>query len=259
MKTKVISSKLINLLDLHTHTVASFHAFSTLYELAVQAMNRNLLYLGISDHAPKHPNHATTPGFFRKFSTLPSYLPEMGTLRTIKFLKGVELNIINPDGDVDLEESVIRRLDYVIVSLHPGIIQEKLSKNKNTKTFLKAIEKLQYMPTILGHLYDPKVPVDFLPIIDSAVSKGVLLEVNNALHTGTHPRVHDCCLEMLTFAKRYPSPVILNSDAHIYFEVGDVPLSLQMINEVQYPHEQIVNNSESLIHQFLAKKEYFKK
>ena len=41
--------------DLHTHTVASGHAYSTVTENASYAEQKGLELLGISDHAPKMP------------------------------------------------------------------------------------------------------------------------------------------------------------------------------------------------------------
>ena len=38
------------LLDVHTHTVASGHAFSTLQEMAVAASEKGLKLLGITEH-----------------------------------------------------------------------------------------------------------------------------------------------------------------------------------------------------------------
>lgn len=42
------------LLDVHTHTVASGHAFSTLQEMAVAASEKGLKLLGITEHGPRH-------------------------------------------------------------------------------------------------------------------------------------------------------------------------------------------------------------
>lgn len=43
------------IMDLHTHTVASGHAYSTLKENLEQAGLRGLLAMGISDHASVPP------------------------------------------------------------------------------------------------------------------------------------------------------------------------------------------------------------
>ena len=42
------------LLDVHTHTVASGHAFSTLQEMAAAASEKGLKLLGITRACPRH-------------------------------------------------------------------------------------------------------------------------------------------------------------------------------------------------------------
>lgn len=43
-------------LDVHTHTVASGHAFSTLQEMAQAAADKGLKLLGITEHSPAFPH-----------------------------------------------------------------------------------------------------------------------------------------------------------------------------------------------------------
>ena len=42
-------------LDVHTHTIASGHAFSTLQEMAQAAADKGLKVLGITEHSPGIP------------------------------------------------------------------------------------------------------------------------------------------------------------------------------------------------------------
>ena len=42
-------------IDLHTHTIVSGHAYSTIKEMACAAAAKNMTHLGISEHAPKMP------------------------------------------------------------------------------------------------------------------------------------------------------------------------------------------------------------
>ena len=44
-----------SVMDLHTHTVASGHAYCTLREMARAASDKGLELLGITEHAPKMP------------------------------------------------------------------------------------------------------------------------------------------------------------------------------------------------------------
>ena len=41
--------------DLHTHTIASGHAYSTIKEMANSAKEKGLKLLGITEHAPTMP------------------------------------------------------------------------------------------------------------------------------------------------------------------------------------------------------------
>ena len=42
-------------LDVHTHTVASGHAYSSLQEMAMRAAAKGIQILGITEHAPGIP------------------------------------------------------------------------------------------------------------------------------------------------------------------------------------------------------------
>ena len=44
-------------LDMHTHTLASGHAFSTLQEMAKAGAEKGLKLLGITEHTPVFPEH----------------------------------------------------------------------------------------------------------------------------------------------------------------------------------------------------------
>ena len=44
-----------SVLDLHTHTIVSGHAYCTLREMAKAASEKGLELLGITEHAPKMP------------------------------------------------------------------------------------------------------------------------------------------------------------------------------------------------------------
>ena len=48
-------------LDVHTHTIASGHAFSTLQEMAQAAADKGLKVLGITEHSPGVPGSFAIP------------------------------------------------------------------------------------------------------------------------------------------------------------------------------------------------------
>ena len=56
--------------DLHTHTLASTHAYSTVQEMAVSAHEKGLFALALTDHARTMPG-APGPWFFTAMRELP--------------------------------------------------------------------------------------------------------------------------------------------------------------------------------------------
>lgn len=95
---------MIDLMDLHTHTVASGHAYNTIYEMAKSASEKGLQLLGIADHGPAMPG-ASDAIYFSNFKMLPR------DLFGIRVMFGCELNILDYEGHVDLPERILERLD----------------------------------------------------------------------------------------------------------------------------------------------------
>ena len=56
-----------DIMDLHTHTIASGHAYNTLYEMVHAAASRGLGLLGVTEHGPRIPG-ACHPFYFINFN-----------------------------------------------------------------------------------------------------------------------------------------------------------------------------------------------
>lgn len=96
--------------DMHTHTIASGHGTScTISHMAKAAAAKGLKLLGITDHGPA-TLAAGTPSYFRSLTFSPR--KRFG----IELMYGIELNILDTQGNVDLEEELLSHLDYAIAS-----------------------------------------------------------------------------------------------------------------------------------------------
>ncbi len=100
------------LFDLHTHTLASGHAYSTLMENIEAASERGLAAMGFSEHAPTMSG-APDPMYFMNFKIIPD------TIMGVRIYRGIEANILDFNGAVDVDASLASRLDYVIASPAP--------------------------------------------------------------------------------------------------------------------------------------------
>ena len=81
------------LLDMHNHTIASGHAYSTVQEIASVASMKGLKYVGITDHGPAMPGG---PHIFHIGNQ--RVLPKV--IEGVQVLKGVEANILDQEGSI---------------------------------------------------------------------------------------------------------------------------------------------------------------
>ena len=224
-----------DLLDLHTHTIASGHAYNTIYEMARAARERGLALYGCSDHAPAMPG--TCHSFY--FSNL-KVLPR--SICGIPVLTGAELNIVDFSGKVDLSPSLLKKLDYAVASLHTPCIGAGTEADY-TNALLGAVRNP--LVTIIGHPDDGRFPIDCDALAAAAKEHHTLLEVNNSSlqPDSSRENARENYLRLLERCMHYRTCVIIDSDAHCEADVGNHALAWQLLEEIGFPHELIVNTS----------------
>lgn len=232
-------------LDTHTHTIASGHAYNTIREMAMAARDKGLKLLAITDHAPQ------MPGAFTDF-----YFVNLGAVERnmfgVELLLGSEVNILDVDGNVDLDDKILRKLDIVIASLHLPCIKPG-NKEENTKAYLNAM-KNPYI-NIIGHPDDSNFQVDYEALVLGAKANNVLLELNNSSLKPNNYRLdtRENDIEMLKLCKKYNVPVVVGSDAHADCSVGDFDLAKEVIKHTEFPERLIVNCSTDELKKYVNK------
>ena len=98
-------------LDMHTHTIASGHAFSTLQEMTKAGAEKGLKLLGITEHTSGIPG-TCDPIYFRNLHVVPRQM------YGIELMLGAEINILDSEGNIDADEGLMRRLDIRIAGIH---------------------------------------------------------------------------------------------------------------------------------------------
>lgn len=224
-----------DILDLHTHTIASGHAYNTLYEMVRSASDKGLSLLGITDHAPSLPG-ACHPFNFINFKVVPR------ELYGVKLLLGCELNIMDYDGTIDLEQRYLNGLDFAVASIHDPCY-DCGTVAQNTAAYLGAMKNPAVQ--IIGHPDDGRFPIDYDTLAAAAKEHRVLLEINNSslhpLSNRKNARENDIIL--LEFCRRYKTSVIIDSDAHCEVDVGNHSRAHELLAELDFPEELIVNSS----------------
>lgn len=231
------------LMDLHTHTLVSGHAYNTLNEMISFASHLGLPLLGISEHAPAMLG-----------STNKYYFQNIGILSHekygVKLLYGAELNIIDYEGTTDLTPRDYRDLDYCIASLHTACITPG-TKKECTHAYLTAMEHPKVM--VIGHPDDGRFPVDYMEMVWQAKAHHVLIELNNTSLKpgGFRENTRENDLTILNYCMRYDTPILLGSDAHREEDIASFDRAQALLDQVHFPDELIVNTSLDLLKSYL--------
>jgi putative hydrolase len=231
-------------IDLHTHTIASGHAFNTIYEMAEAASKKGIKVLGIVEHGPETLGSAKEV-YFECLDRAPK------KLYGVKLLFGAELNIINEQGGVDLSESTLKRLDFAsgfhIASLYKG------SKESQTAAVVEAI-KNPYVSVIVHSYYRP-IDTDIEKIAQAACDNNKLMEISlthfdNSWKTLSGERL-ERLKKMIEIIKKNNYKVLLGSDAHVITEIGIDTSFQKSKKELGLTDKDVANNDIKYLRKFI--------
>lgn len=229
--------------DTHTHSIASGHAFSTIEEMAKQAKINKIEMFALTDHGPAMPGSQT-----RIYFELLPQIPH--DFLGIKLLKGIEANIMNHSGKLDLEEKYLKKLDIVIASFHDICIKPSTEEN-NTLAMIKAIQNP--VVDIVGHLGNSMYKVDYERIVRAARDNNKLVEINNhSFHARKGSKEN--CRNIAILCKNYGVRVTCGSDAHISTTIGELNVVSKMLDEIGMPEDLILNTSIDKMYIYLNEK-----
>lgn len=219
------------LIDVHTHTLASGHAYSTLIENVRCAEEKGLKILGITDHGVGLKSGPSLH-YFTNLRVVPR------TISGVYVLRGVEANIMDYNGDLDMPDEKLACLDVVIASLHDVCVKPG-TREENTRALIGAMDN-KYVD-ILGHIGNPLFEIDIDAVVEKAKEKNVLIEINNSSFGPARKGSYVNCRRAAEKAKEIGADIIAGSDAHICFDVGNFEKSISLIEEVGVPDEQVMN------------------
>lgn len=225
--------------DLHTHSIVSGHAYSTLLENINYCAEKGIKILGTSEHAPTMPG-APHYWYFGNMKVVPR------VINGVTILRGCEANILDIDGSLDMTDESSRNLDYMIASFHEPVFKPK-SKEENTEAILNVMDKYDKVE-ILGHLGNPNYELDYEAIVKKAKEKNIMIEINNSSLLGSSRVGSDVnCKKVALLCREIGTKVILTSDSHINTCIGVFNKGIELLEEIQMPKELVMNDPEKLI------------
>ncbi|MDD3403369.1 MAG: phosphatase [Hespellia sp.] len=223
--------------DTHAHTLVSGHAYSTIREMAQFGAKNGLEYLALTEHGPKMTGSCQDI-YFMNFKVIPR------EMYGINLLLGIELNILNADGEVDLPEPLLKKMDISIASIHtPPCFSDEFTIENITNAYVNVM-KNPYV-NIIGHPDDGRMPLDYEKLVKAAKETGTLLEVNNS---SLHPlsfraNAKENYKVMLDLCKQYEVPITTGTDAHMDVEAGRFESTQELLKECDFPEELVVTTN----------------
>ncbi|NPV53997.1 MAG: phosphatase [Firmicutes bacterium] len=228
--------------DLHVHTIASGHAYSTIEETARAASGKGLEMIAFTEHGPNLPGgpHLYYFGNLR-------VIPE--TMFGVEILNGVEANIINLEGELDIPERILSTLDFVLAGFHVRTGYDGGAVEENTRAMIAAMHN-PYVDAI-AHPGNPEYQVDIEKVVKAAKDLGVLLEINNSSLTITRKHSEENCCKFARLAARHGARVAIGSDAHISMRVGLFDAAIELAEGAGLTEDLIINASVDRVRDFL--------
>ncbi len=223
--------------DMHTHTLASTHAYSTITENAAWCSEHGIKYLGMTDHGIAMQDSPDT-WHFENLRILPEYL------KGVRVFKGIEADILSVSGELDIPrgmESVYYSiLEWVNVSMHVQTFAPS-SKRDHTKAYLNVLKNR--FVDVISHSESPKFDYDYDAVTKACAEYGRLIEVNvcrierGEIQTERYKRILECC-------EKHGTRIIVSSDAHFYTHIGAFDPAKKLLEEIEFPEELVINSSE---------------
>lgn len=192
--------------EVHMHTVET-DGKCTIEEMALTARERGYKYIAITDHSK---NLAFANGLTEERA-----LKHIDRIRRcneqidgIDILAGIEVDILG-EGELDLEDEVLRQMDVVIASVHSAFNQ---TEQEMTDRLVRAVS--HRFVTALGHptgrilLRRDAYKFDMDAVLRAAAKNNVAMELN------AYPDRLDLCDVHLRMARERGVKIVINTDAH---------------------------------------------
>ena len=254
--------------DIHTHTLFSRHAYSTVAENVAAAEAAGLEALGLSDHFSRmlfSEQHIRNFQFFINQDIWPRLWGGVFVLRA------AEVDITSLKGDLfgqdiacpfnitsqayreekSLFDHVASGLDYLIASVHKTQFADGASLAQTTEMYIRVLEQPEVF--VLGHPGRSGVPFDVDEVLTAAKAHHKLIEINEHSFSGRRgKKASAVCQHIAERCAELGVGISVSSDAHIAQSIGSYPLAQDMLAKIHFPQELIMNRDRATLLDALA-------
>lgn len=254
-----------NRCDVHTHTLFSRHAYSTVREDVLAARDAGLELLGVTDHFSDmlYPCADLTHADVRDYQYFVNSVIWPRVWEGVRVLHGAEADVrtlegrlfgqdvmlerdlvgIPLDGTESLYDRVVASCDYVIASVHYREFARDATVAQGTEMYLGALAQPKVL--VLGHTGRAGVPFDVPELVGEAARQHKLVEINShSLEARRRERrTWKACRKIAETCAELGCQIVISSDAHVCCDVGSVSAALEMLEEIHFPQELVATRS----------------
>ena len=249
--------------DMHTHTLWTPHAFSTLAENVTSASEAGLEMLGTADHLSPMLRPTVAPEdtlksfqYFLEYSILPRDWKGVRLLRSAEVdivdmkgnLFGYDIEITHAiNGDVLkepylLKDRIFGECDYVIASVHGKDWAEGASAAACTQMYIDALQDPKVVA--LGHIGRSGLPLDVDALVQAARDMNKLIEINEAtLDPNSRVQNGSPCRSVAEKCAEHGCKVMVSTDSHVCTNIGRFYKAVAMLNEIDFPEELVATRN----------------
>lgn len=217
--------------DPHIHTVVSGHSWSTLNDYTEQALKTGMKGFCLTEHGYRTPNGP------------PEFIPQAELqiplfYKGIRIFKGLEADILDYDGSLDVREKYLKFLEFCIASIHFFCLRGG-TEEQNTEAYRNVLKNPHV--DMIGHPDDPEAPCNIEALVLETKKHDKIIELNNRSLSPNRIDRAENARAMIKLCKKHVVRICVTSDAHWHEMMGDYAASLEFLEEIDFPPELIVN------------------
>lgn len=229
--------------DMHTHTIASTHAYSTITENCKWASLNGIKAVAMTDHGVNMPDSPHI-WHFENQRILPRKIE--GTV----VIKGIEADIIDFDGSIDVPKWLLKDLEWVIASMH-----KQTTPSGSEEEITLAYENVMKDPNVdmIGHPTTDFFKCDLDRLAKMAKEYNKIIEINESSvvwKKGSRENSYT----LLRACMKYGTMISVDTDSHFCQLIGKTPEVSKIIEEVGFPESLIINSDWEKLRAWISEK-----
>ena len=248
------------LADLHTHTIASAHAYSTVYENIQCARAAGMRFLAVTDHYYQHGDYIDRKNEIVLMSNVSKDVRPEG----LTMINGMELNVGQSIDRATNLEKIYRDIRWRPVGMHSMFIRCADYRIEDVPSlFEMTVTDSKYItPTAFAHIErklgefrggddDRRVKNALAEIIEVAEKYHIILELNEGSLARSRSVYMERMRYWLTLASKRDVLLSMGTDAHYCEWVGRFDKLIALMNETGVDGDKVLNVNTSLLEPYI--------